>query len=154
MQIITIGNADYDSERNGLIILRSYYFSFNSSKIIDEYKYKNKTYLRILASLDNNNKFSIEMQDYLYSYDKIDTKVMIEYSTGKIKIVDLENYKYKNNSSSSRKSKKCYITISDGRNSQSSYKLKKVKIIIIVMCVVITFIIILVKHFKNNKDNN
>lgn len=164
------GNVDNDSNRNGEILLRGYYFAFNSSKVIDEYKYNDKTYLRVLATL-KDKKFSIIMQDYLYDYDLIDTKIMLEDADGKTNIVDLKENKYEDNSSENQQLKKCDITIDcnslnieagntiqnnnssiESINSKDNNKnISSKAIIIVIMLLVIAVLICFIVKRKNTK---
>lgn len=164
------GDVDNDSNLDGKMLLRSYYFAFNSSKVIDEYKYNDKTYLRVLATL-KDNKVSIIMQDYLYDYDLIDTKIMLEDADGKTNIVDLKENKYEDNSSENQQLKKCDITIDcsnlkienrnniqDSNSSNESINSKdnnknisSKAIIIVIMLLVIAVLICFIVKRKNTK---
>ena len=167
------GNVDNDSNRNGEILLRGYYFAFNSSKVIDEYKYNDKTYLRVLATL-KDKKFSIIMQDYLYDYDLIDTKIMLEDADGKTNIVDLKENKYEDNSSENQQLKKCDITIDcsnlkienrntiqDNNSSNENQNNKNISskvdskiVIITILGIALIVILICLKFYRKNKNTS
>ena len=103
-------NTANNLEDNDSILLRSYYFLLNGSQVVDEYRYNNKKYVRILIPL-KEDEFSVKMQDFLYDYDVLDTKVMIEDSSGNLEVAGFDNLEYVESASGSNQIKKCNVIV-------------------------------------------